>query len=334
MRMTKTRKRWAIVSAVVLVLGLGGLIGISGCGGGSESSDMYTTTTAWFPGVASGDVSESSAARDESVSFAPATYSGDKTTQSGAGVSLNSQEVQAGQKIMKTAVLDLEVAKGDFQTKFQKAQQLAGLFGGYVLSSNASVSSDEEQVKSGTVAIRVPVESFDKMMVEARKLDVDADPAYENIVTQDVTSDYVDLKARVTNQQAYVNTMLALLAKAKTIEEILSVQQTLTYAQQELEQLKGQLQYLESNTSYSTLTMNLYETGGRPATPGKWGFVQALKDAMHNVVDAFSAVVRGLGWLIPVIILVAIVGAIIYGVVRSATKKKRQRTKEDVEKTS
>jgi hypothetical protein len=329
----RTRKVWAIVVGVILLLGLGGIIGISGCGG-SESSETNTTSTAWFAGADLGGATESTIAADESASLAPSAYSGNKTTQSGGGVSLTSQEAQAGQKIMKTALLDLEVAKGDFQNKFQKAQQLAGLYGGYVVGSNASVSGDKEQVKTGTVAIRVPVESFDKMMVEARKLDLDGEPAYESVDTQDVTSDYVDLKARVTNQQAYVNTMLGLLAKAKTIEEILSVQQTLTYAQQELEQLKGQLQYLESNTSYSTLTMNLYETGGRPATPGKWGFVQALKDAMYNVVDVFSAVVRGLGWLIPVLILLAIVGAIVYGIARSVTKKSRQRAKGEVDKTS
>jgi hypothetical protein len=328
--MTKTRKIWAMVVVVVLLLGIAGIMGISGCGG-SASSDQYTATTL-AGGVVYG-VADYSAGYSESEALAPAADT-NKATQSGGGVSLTSQQTQAGQKIMKTAVLDLEVAKGDFQAKFQKAQQLAGLYGGYVLGSNASVSGDEEQVKSGTVAIRVPVESFDKMMVEARKLDVDGEPGYESIDTQDVTSDYVDLKARVTNQQAYVNTMLALLAKAKTIEEILTVQQTLTYAQQELEQLKGQLQYLESNTSYSTLTMNLYESGGRPATPGKWGFVQALKDAMHNVVNAFSAVVRGLGWLIPVLILLAIVGAVVFAIVRSVTKKSRQRAKDEADKTS
>ena len=86
------------------------------------------------------------------------------------------------------------MAEGDFQAKFQKAQQLAGLFGGYVLGSNASASGEEDQVKSGTVTIRVPVESFDKMMVEARKLDLDGEPAYENISTQDVTAEYVDLR--------------------------------------------------------------------------------------------------------------------------------------------
>jgi hypothetical protein len=331
MRLTKARKGWAIVAAVVLVLVLSGLIGISGCGGSRESSELYPSTTEWS-GVGYG-AADSSAGSNESLAAAPQAEAS-KTAQSGAGVSLTAEQTQAGQKIMKNGTLDLEVAKGQFQTQFSKAQQLAALFGGYVLSTDTYATTESGQVDSGTVTIKVPVTSFDKMMVEARKLDLDGKPSQENVVTQDVTSDYVDLQARVTNQQAYVNTMLALLAKAKTIEEILSVQQTLSYAQQELETLKGQLQYLENNTSYSTLTMNIYETGARPVTPGKWGFVQALKDALHNVVDAFSAVVRGLGWLIPVIILLAIVGAIIYVIVRAATQKKRQRTKEGADKTS
>jgi hypothetical protein len=118
--MTKTRKIWAMVVVVVLLLGIAGIMGISGCGG-SASSDQYTATTL-AGGVVYG-VTDSSAGYSESAALAPAADT-NKATQSGGGVSLTSQQTQAGQKIMKTAVLDLEVAKGDFQAKFQKAQQL------------------------------------------------------------------------------------------------------------------------------------------------------------------------------------------------------------------
>jgi hypothetical protein len=330
MKITRTRKRWAIVCSVALVLGLAGLLGSSGCGEDAQSSEAYTMTT-WAPGTETGGVADAGDGTNESVLATPVAAARDSSTQSSSGVSLTSQQAQAGQKIMKDAILDLEVAKGQFQSQFEKAQQLAGLYGGYILSSNSSASGEKDTIESGTVAIRVPVESFDKMMVEARKL---GEVKYETTNTQDVTAEYVDIKARVTNQQAYVNSMLALLAKAKTIEEILSVQQTLAYAQQELEQLKGQLQYLENNTSYSTLTMNVYETGARPATPGEWGFLQALKDAVHNVVDAFSAVVRGLGWLVPIAIIVAVIAAIVYAVVKAATRKTRQRKQDGEGKTS
>jgi hypothetical protein len=327
MKLARTRKRWMIVCAGALVLGLAGIVGISGCGGDKQA----TATTNWFPGAEMSGVANAGAGADESVSMAPAADARQSGGQASVGVSLTSQEAQAGQKIMKNAILDLEVGKGEFQAKFEKAQQLAGLYGGYVLSSDSSASGDKDVIESGTVTIRVPAASFDKMMAEARKL---GEVKYENTNTQDVTSEYVDIKARVTNQQAYVNTMLALLGRAKTIEEILAVQQTLTYAQQELEQLKGQLQYLESNTSYSTLTMNIYETGARPAAPGEWGFVQALKDALHNIVSAFNAVVRGLGWLVPILIILAIVGVIVYAIVKAATKKTRQRPREGEDKTS
>jgi len=65
-----------------------------------------------------------------------------------------------------------------------------------------------------------------------------------------------------------------------------------------LEQLKGQMRYLEEHTAYSTLTITLYEAGAATTPPDEWGFVKALKDAVHNLVNAFSAVVRGLGWII------------------------------------
>ena len=262
--------------------------------------------------------------------FAPEANVRDQVKQA-EGSALTSQQVQAGQKIMKAAIIDLEVEKGQFQAQYDKAQQLAGLYGGYVLSSDLSASGEKDVIESGTLTIRVPAASFDKMMAEARKL---GDPKYENTSTQDVTAEYVDLKARVTNQQAYVNSMLALLARAKTIDEILQVQQTLSYAQQELEQLKGQLQYLENNTTYSTLTMNIYESGARPSGDREWGFVQSLKDALHNVVDAFSAVTRGLGWILPVAILLGIVAGIAYLIVKSVTRKNRQRRQDEVEKTS
>jgi hypothetical protein len=326
MKLTKARKVGLIVCAVALVLGLAGLAGASGCG---EKDQAETTmTTAWFSGEATSGVA--GAASDGSVSFAPAANARDQA-QTSAGASLATLEAGAGQKIMKEAVLDLEVGKGKFQDQFDKAQQLASLYGGYVLSSNSSASGEEDIIESGTVAIRVPAASFDKMMVEARKL---GDVKYENTQTQDVTEEYTDLKARITNQQAYVNSVLALLGKAKTIEEILQVQQTLTYAQQELEQLKGRMQYLEGHTSFSTLTMNIREIGAEVTTQSEWGFTQALKDAVHNVVRAFSAVVRGLGWLIPIVIILGVVAGIAYLIVRSVRRRKPQRPQDGGDKTA
>jgi hypothetical protein len=327
MKLTRRHKAWGIVCAVALVLVVAGLLGASGCGQKDQANN--TATTMWFPGAETSGVADGGAAVDEAAA-APEANARDQAKTS-VGASLATLEAGAGQKVMKEAVLDLEVEKGKFQSQFDRAQQLAGLYGGYVLSSNSAASGEEDVIESGTVAIRVPAGSFDKMMAEARKL---GEVKYENTQTQDVTEEYTDLQARITNQQAYVNSVLALLTKAKTIDEILQVQQTLTYAQQELEQLKGRMQYLEGHTSFSTLTMNIRETGAEVTTEGEWGFGQALKDALHNVVDAFSAVVRGLGWLIPIVIILGIVAGIAYLIVRSVMRRKSQRPQDGGDKAS
>ena len=332
-------KRWHKVSAVIigvaLVLVISGLVGVSGCGEDEQAdkAGAYSTTVTnvWSDVDEAFDAEEAGIAMDEMAATAPEAEYRD-VGAGNSGSSLEQLEQDAGQKIMKDAILDLEVEKGSFQKQFDKAQQLAGLYGGYVLSSNSTATGDEDVIKSGSVTIRVPADSFDKMMAEAKKLGV---VKYENTSTTDVTEEYTDLASQITIAEANVNAILTLYSKAKTIEEILQVQQQLMYAQQQLEQLKGRMQYLESHTTYSTLTMNIYEPGTEVTPPEEeWGFVQALKDAAHNVVDAFSAVAKGLGWIIPVLVIVGILIGIIYVTVKVAGRKKSRKAGDEEGKSS
>jgi hypothetical protein len=318
----RTHKGWIVAGAVALVLGLAGVVGAGGCGG----SESFTETTfadslGRDTGVADTGSVLSGEAVDESAASAPEANAAGGIDQS-AGGTLAALQAGSDQKIIADATLDIEIETGKFQTAFNQALLLADRYGGYIVSSNSTASGEENTMKSGTVVVRVPASSFSKAMSDAGKL---GEVKNQNIQTQDVTEEYVDLGARITNQQAYVNTMLALLAKAKTVDEILQVQQTLTYAQQELEQLRGRMRFLEDRTSYSTLTMNVYETGSEVSSPGEWGFVQALKDALHNLVNAFSAIVRGLGWLIPLALILGIIAYIVYVIVRAATRRSRER---------
>ncbi len=328
MKSKRAYKVGGIILAVVLVLVLAGLIGTSGCG--EETQVGLYPETAGDLGEGTDSAKEPGVALDESVA-APQTGQSEAARDTGSG-SLPSLYTGVEQKVIKDAVMEIEVGQGEFQTAFNQAQLLADRYGGYVLSSNAYASDDEDSIKSGQVVISVPAESFELAKSDAGKLGT---VKGQNQSSQNVTEEYVDLQARIKNQQAYVDSIQALLAKAKTIDEILQVQQTLTYAQEQLEQLKGRFQYLEAHTSYSTLAMNIYEVGSEGVTPaGEWGFVQALKDAAHNLVDAFSAVVRGLGWLLPVLLILAVVGGIVYAIVRATSKRDGKSSKDEENKTS
>lgn len=319
----RRHKGWAAALAVVMLLVFAALAGFSGCGGANES---VTTTTAGSyvrPAATTASPATTVAHAGEQSGGAPAY---DSSTSFGAGVAmagtLAAMQAASGQKIIADAQLEIEVENGKFQTVFEQALLLAGRYGGYLVSSNSYASGEENTMKSGTIAIRVPSTSFTQALSDAGKLGTLKN---ETLSTQDVTEEYVDLQARIKNSEAHVNSLVALLAKAKTIDEILQVQSTLTYAQSELEQLKGRQRYLDEHTDYSTITMTIYEKGTEPVALSTWGVGSAFKDALHYVVRVFNGIIRGLGVLIPVLIVLAIIAYIVYRIVLAVSRRNRQK---------
>jgi hypothetical protein len=219
------------------------------------------------------------------------------------------------QKVVSTANLQLEVAKGKFQSAFGQATLLAQRYDGYIVSSQSSATGDSSQLRSGTIALRVPSASFPQALRDAGQLGT---VKSRQVDSQDVTGEYVDLQARLVNAQTQEKALQDLLLKAKTVDEVLQVRQVLSANEQEIEQLKGQLQYLKEHTSYATLTLGMVEVGAvvTPSTPG-WGFVAALEDALRGFVATFNGLIVGLGSVLPVVILLALGAWIVYRLLRS-----------------
>jgi hypothetical protein len=334
MNIVRSHKVWTIVVVVLFFLGIAALAGIAGCGGGEEAGvngELYqrgspdSTVYDGFTETTAGATTTYAAATTTTMAYGsaefapndiPAGSSGDNSAQ------LTTLEGTSGQKVIADAALDIQVEKGKFQTAFEQARLLADRYGGYLVSSESYASGEEDSMQSGTVAIRVPSQSLNQALNDAAKLGT---LKSQQIRTQDVTEEYVDLQARITNSQANVNSLLALLAKAKTVDDTLQVQQVLTYAQQELEQLKGRQRFLDEHTSFSTLTMTIHEAGVEVKTAATWGTGSAFRKALHNLVDAINAIIRGLGVLIPVLIVLAIIGYIVYRIWRTAARRNRQR---------
>ena len=216
-------------------------------------------------------------------------------------------------RIISNANLLIEVQRGKFQVAFDNALLLADKFGGYVVSSNSTATDDEGTMRSGTIALRVPENAFAQALSDAGKL---GEVKSRDVDTQDVTEEYLDLGARLKNAEAQEKAFLALLDKAKTIDEILQVRQVLSQAQVEIEQLKGRIRFLDEHTSFSTLTISLYEVGTEVTALGSWGFVDAVKDGLHAFVDSINAIVVFLGGALPILALLAILAWIGYRVIR------------------
>jgi hypothetical protein len=116
---------------------------------------------------------------------------------------------------------------------------------------------------TATLTLKVPVDAFDQAM--ARLRDVGA-PLSEQVSTQEVTEEYVDLEAQVRTLEATEQQYLRLLERAQRIEEILPIQQRLNEARTQIERLRGRMTLLQRRSDVSTITLTLVVPAGKGAT--------------------------------------------------------------------
>jgi hypothetical protein len=208
--------------------------------------------------------------------------------------------------IVRTGDMAL-VVEGVIQARDDIAQLAEGLKG-YVVSSQ--ISGEEAEMR-GRISIRVPDEKFDQALTELRELAVRVKS--ESTSSQDVTQEYTDLQSRLRNAEATESQYLALLEKAKTVEDILKIYQNLSQVRQEIEQIKGQMQYLERTSSMSLISVRLEpQATAKPLVHAGWNALEVLKSAVRGLV-VFGQVLGTLAiWLIIFIPIWGTVLGIIY----------------------
>jgi hypothetical protein len=175
---------------------------------------------------------------------------------------------------------DMSLVVGNVIQARDDIAQLAARFDGYVVSSQ--ISGEEEEMR-GWISIRVPDEKFDQALTELRNLAVRVKSESTN--SQDVTQEYTDLQARLNNAEATEKQYLALLEKATDVEDILKIYDSLSRVRQEIEQIKGQMQYLERTASMSLISVQLEpQATAKPLVHAGWSALEALKSAVRGIV--------------------------------------------------
>jgi hypothetical protein len=175
---------------------------------------------------------------------------------------------------------DMSLVVDDVTQAMQAITQLAAGYNGYVVSS--SVYGEEEGMR-GWISIRIPDEKFDQTLADIRGLAIRVEE--ENTNSQDVTEEYIDLEARLANAEATEQQYLALLDKADDVEDILRIYDYLSQIRQEIEQIKGRMQYLERTSSMSLISVSLRpEFSAQSTVPAGWNALEIFKSAARWLV--------------------------------------------------
>ena len=230
-------------------------------------------------------------------------------TTTGGGATLPTDTVPAlqGPPVIRQAQLSLKVGSGAFDSKLAQVRTLVETEGGYIAGTDAqagpSTNAQDSTIRTGVINFMVPAAHFDATIDQLSSV---GKVQSEHITGTDVSAQYVDLNARLANAEAQHQAMLALLTRAQNINDIIAVQNQIGQITAQIEQLKGQIKYLDDNTSYSSIAVTLTEAGAPPQATQRsdsWGFATALNDAAHNFVTTLDYAVTALGAIGPFVVL-------------------------------
>lgn len=288
------------------------LLLLPACAGGADSDAGQDDSAAY----------EQSAEGTAEEAAAPVGGGGDGESGEGGSTSdLGSVTAAAsGDRVIKDGTVILEVDEDGFDVAFGRVVTAAERLGGSVVSSTTTNAAG--QAPAGSVTIRVPVDAFERVLAEVGEFGTVRD---RRVTSEDVSTEYVDLEARLRQAQAQERFYLRLLDDAQDIEDAIAVQQQLNSLQTEIERLKGRLQFLDDRTAFSTLTVEIYEPGAPPILAqgsDQPSFARYWRQAREMFVAVTGAMLVTMFALLPLLIPLAIAFAV-WRIARARTSRPR-----------
>lgn len=222
------------------------------------------------------------------------------------------------QKRMVIENADLSIVVVDPETKMQAISAMAERMGGFVVSSNLfeTYLSDGNTAPEGSLTVRVPAENLKEALAEIKEGIVELKS--ETRSGQDVTQEYTDLASRLKNLENTERQLNSILEQAEKTEDVMLVFNQLTEIREQIELIKGQMQYYEQSAALSAINIRLIaEETVKPIEIGGWKPEGVVRDAVQALVDFLKGFFEFIVWLVIVflpaaILIILSVGTILF----------------------
>ena len=192
---------------------------------------------------------------------------------------LNSQEqpTAGDRKIIRNGELAIECERPEDAQK--RISSIATDNGGYVVDTEQKTSDPRSDIHDAvSMTIRVPSDKFDAALDQIKT--ASGKVLRESVKGQDVTEEFIDVEARLKAKQALEQQFMEIMKRANSVEDALSVQSQLADVRSDIEKIQGRKRFLESQSSLSTIKVQLQ-------TPQV--FAASSEGFGEKVVHAFSS---------------------------------------------
>jgi hypothetical protein len=244
--------------------------------------------------------------------------------------SIQVQETQI-RMVIKNASLSIVVEEP--ATTMDLISDLADNLGGYVVSSNIyQIQLDSGlEIPQASITIRVPAESLDQAL-DAIKSGA-GQVLRENVSGQDVTQEYTDLGSRLKNLERAEEQLVEILEASYNTDEVLSVYNRLVEIREQIEMIKGQMQYYEQSAALSSISVDIQANEAvQPLKIGNWQPVGVAKKAIQALINTFKVFANALIWIglyiLPVFLVLFFPGRWIWRGFKKLNQRRKERRAE------
>ena len=260
-----------------------GLFALAGCSSGGDDS---TEASQAYNADAKEEMSYELAAADSSAAM--------DVYESDAGGSFENVVDTSVEQRDLIIEMGLSIESDDIAASVSAIRSLATTAGGVITSSNIGLRTEDQEDGWATIVVRVPPERLDGFLVNLDDPERVGTLTSSNTWTQDVTEQLVELDVRIENQRESVARIRELLAEAKDLTDVVTLEYELNRRQTELEVQLARQASLEGRVALSTVTIDLYSPGKAPTPESERTLISGFTDGWNSFVGTASS----LGWFV------------------------------------
>lgn len=240
------------------------------------------------------------------------------------------------EKLIYSASATVETT--EFDGTIEKLSALVEQYGGFVESSSVNGSNYYTQSRGysstryASYVIRVPSEKFSALMGSLSTL---GNVPYSHTYTENITAQYYDTDARLTAYQTQEARLLEMMEAAKTVEDLIAIEEKLTELRYQIESLQSTLKNWDRQVAYSTLDLEVQEVVEyTPESRMSYGqeLALALSSGLKRTGEFFKDLLLAIVGALPALVILAVVLAILIPVWKKRRKARKARKNPPAEK--
>lgn len=204
--------------------------------------------------------------------------------------------------------------------------KLASL-GGYVehMSESDAGYYDSKYNRYTDLTVRVPEQKLAEFLdIVESSLNI----TYQSRDVEDVTLKYVDLESHVSSLRTEQKTLNDMLAKAESVEDLITIQSRLSEVRYQIESYESQLRTYDDKIDYSTIYLGIREvkelTEVKELSVGQ-RIVTGFKDNVRSVGEGLTDFAVWFIISIPFFVVIAVVAAILVPITKFVRKKHKNK---------